>query len=251
MIQSIYNNPYDYDLKYSTYQKDYQLIFEWAKKKNGKILDLGCGTGRLTIPLAKKGYKVEGVDLNSFMLRRAEEKANKLGLNIAFHEMDLTNLNFNEKAAMMFMVGNTFQHILTNHLQDQMLLSIHDHLEDDGILIFGTRMPDLIELAEIQNYEETFLTDTNQLILERHVEEYDLRSQILTCTINKYLIKGDREEWMNEEQIQIRYSFPQEINRLVTQNNYEILHTYGTWDKEELTIDSKEIIMILRKKNQG
>lgn len=251
MMQSIYNNPSEYDLKFSNYQTDYQLILEWAEKANGKIIDLGCGTGRLTIPLFEKGYNVEGVDLSPSMLSRAKEKANTLGLNIAFHEMDLTNLSLYEKAAMMFMVGNTFQHILSNHEQDKMLSSIHNHLKDDGILIFGTRMPVLEELAEQQNYEETFLTENNELILEGHTEEYDTLTQILTCITNKYLVEGNEEKWLNEEQIQIRYSFPQEINRLVACNNFEILHTYGAWGKEEMKSESKEIIMILRKMIQG
>lgn len=250
-MQTIYNNPSEYDLKFASYQTDYQLIFEWAEKANGKIIDLGCGTERLTIPLFEKGFDAEGVDLSSFMLSRAKEKANTLGLNIIFHEMDLTDLNLSEKAAMMIMVGNTFQHILLNHQQDQMLSSIHNHLKDEGILIFGTRMPVLEELAEQQNYEETFLTENNELILEKHTEEYDSSTQILTCTTNKYLVEGIEEKWLNEEHIQIRYTFPQEIYRLVACNHFEILHTYGTWGKQELKSESKEIIMVLRKIAQG
>jgi ubiquinone/menaquinone biosynthesis C-methylase UbiE len=68
-----YDDPESYDWQYEQYMKDFPLIEELAKKLDGQIVDLACGTGRITIPLADKGHKIIGVDLNEGMLKRAKD----------------------------------------------------------------------------------------------------------------------------------------------------------------------------------
>lgn len=63
----------------NTEMDDLPFYSRWLKaKKNGKILELYCGTGRLTIPLIQEGYNITGVDNNTSMLKQAKEKAAKL-----------------------------------------------------------------------------------------------------------------------------------------------------------------------------
>ena len=57
-------------------------------KKGLKILDVGCGTGRHSIELTKRGYSVTGIDLSESQLLRAREKSSELGLKIDFVKMD-------------------------------------------------------------------------------------------------------------------------------------------------------------------
>lgn len=72
-----YNDLEYYDLQYENYLKDFPLLLEWARKQDGRIVDLACGTGRITIPLAERGYNLIGVDLNVGMLERAKRKDKK------------------------------------------------------------------------------------------------------------------------------------------------------------------------------
>ena len=62
--------------------------------KSTKILDIGCGTGRHSIELAKRGYSVTGVDLSESQLGRAKEKAKEQGQEVDFQLSDARNLNF-------------------------------------------------------------------------------------------------------------------------------------------------------------
>jgi ubiquinone/menaquinone biosynthesis C-methylase UbiE len=68
-----YNDPEYYDLQFENYIKDLPLLLDWAQKQGGTI-DLACGTGRITIPLAEQGFHMIGVDLNEGMLNRAKSK---------------------------------------------------------------------------------------------------------------------------------------------------------------------------------
>lgn len=73
---------------------DLEFYKKWLpKNKDARILELCCGTGRLTIPIAMNGYDISGVDNSSTMLERAKLKASKADLNIEFIEADIKSLN--------------------------------------------------------------------------------------------------------------------------------------------------------------
>ena len=77
---------------------DLEFYKKWLpQNKDAKILELCCGTGRLTIPIAKDGYNIKGVDYTLSMLERAKEKAFQAGLKIDFIEADIRELNLGEK----------------------------------------------------------------------------------------------------------------------------------------------------------
>lgn len=73
----------------NTFLSDLQYYKKWLpKNKEAKILELCCGTGRLTIPIAKDGYNICGVDYTPSMLEQAKVKAAEAGLVIDFIEAD-------------------------------------------------------------------------------------------------------------------------------------------------------------------
>lgn len=87
----------------NTFLDDLQFYNKWLPRiKDAKVLELGCGTGRLTIPLAKNGYNITGVDFTSSMLQKAKAKTTKAGLNIEFIEADMRTLSLSEKFDLIF-----------------------------------------------------------------------------------------------------------------------------------------------------
>ena len=72
-----------YDWLYSWRQADIRFYIEEAQKSGGPILELGCGTGRISIPIAKAGIEVVGIDISKPMLDLARSKAKKAGLKIS------------------------------------------------------------------------------------------------------------------------------------------------------------------------
>lgn len=65
-----------------------KLLITWLPNANAKILDVGCGTGSLSVVLAGLGHKVTGIDISPVMISLAQEKAAKHGYQISFHVMD-------------------------------------------------------------------------------------------------------------------------------------------------------------------
>lgn len=156
-----YDNPMQYDMENDAYIGEVAFLSEWASRKpEGIIIDLACGTGRVTMPLASKGYNLIGVDLHRGMLEQARKKANHHNLSIEWEEQDCTQFELNVTSPLIYMVGNSIQHFHTNESQDQLLTSVYNHLESEGIFIFGTRFPSAEELLQ-PNTEEYWRTYTD------------------------------------------------------------------------------------------
>ncbi|KQL35361.1 class I SAM-dependent methyltransferase [Psychrobacillus sp. FJAT-21963] len=247
-----YDNPILYDLENNAYSDDVKFLTKWAAKTEGIIIDLACGTGRATIPLAKEGYKLIGVDLHSGMLNEAKKKASDLNLQVDWIEQDCSELELNVKSNLIFSVGNSFQHFLTNDDQDGLLTSINKHLETKGIFIFGTRFPTAEELLQ-PNTEEYWKTYTDK---ETHhkvdvytISRYESLNQVQHyTTIRRY--KDQIGEIVKEVKtnISLRYVFPKEMERLLFSNGFEILHVYKDWNETPLTDDdSEQMIYVCQK----
>ena len=87
----------------NTFLSDLQFYKKWLpKNRDAKILELCCGTGRLTLPIAKDGYNICGVDYTSSMLEQAKAKASEAGVEINFIKADIRTLDLHEKFDFIF-----------------------------------------------------------------------------------------------------------------------------------------------------
>ena len=81
------------------------------ENRDTRILELCCGTGRLTLPIAKEGYDITGVDYTPSMLAQAKDKAAGAGLEISFIEADIRTLDLREKYDLIFIPFNSIHHL--------------------------------------------------------------------------------------------------------------------------------------------
>lgn len=246
-----YDDPILYDMENELYIEDVPFLMKEALKTVGPIIDLACGTGRVTIPLASKGHQLIGVDVHRGMLDAARKKAEDLNLNINWVEQDCTKLDLNIKSHLIYSVGNSFQHFLTNEDQDGLLSSVNKHLHNEGIFIFGTRFPSVDELLQpsTEEYWKTYICSDTQCPVDVYtISNYDSLNQIQHyTTIRKY--KNKNGEIINEKRtnINLRYVFPKEMERMLLANGFEIIHLYKDWKETPITNDSYEMIYVCRK----
>lgn len=112
---------------------------ELQADKSKRILDIGCGTGRHAIELARRGYSVTGVDLSENQLTRAREKAALAGVNVDFQSMDARSLTFEREfdLALMLCEGG-FPLMETDEMNYEILKGAARALKKPGKLIFTT-----------------------------------------------------------------------------------------------------------------
>ncbi|TKC15517.1 class I SAM-dependent methyltransferase [Robertmurraya kyonggiensis] len=247
-----YNDPILYDQENDHYRTELPLLLKWVSKKQGPIIDLACGTGRITIPMAKSGHELVGVDVHKGMLDEAKQKSMDLNLPIRWVEQDCTKLDLDIKSPLIFSVGNSFQHFLTIEEQDAFLASVHKHFEMDGVFIFGTRFPTGDELLQpsTEEYWKSYTdSETGHTADEYTISNYDSLKQIQHyTTIRKY--KNTDGEIVDEvsTNISLRYVFPKEMERILSGSGFEIVHLYGDWNESSITNASHEMIYVCRKK---
>lgn len=247
-----YNDPILYDKENDHYRSEVPLLLKWAPKKKGPIIDFACGTGRITIPMAKSGHELVGVDVHKGMLDEAKRKSSDLNLPIRWVEQDCTKLNLDIRSPLIYSVGNSFQHFLTNEAQDSLLASINMHLGMDGVFIFGTRFPTGDELLQpsTEEYWRSYTeSETGHTVDVYTISNYDSLNQIQHyTTIRKY--KNTDGEIFDEmsTNISLRYVFPKEMERILTARGFEIVHLYGDWNETPITNASHEMIYVCRKK---
>ena len=121
----------------NTHINDLQFYRQWLpKSKEARILELCCGTGRLTIPIAKDGYDITGVDYTSSMLAQAKVKAAREGIDVEFIEADIRNLDLQKKYDLIFIPFNSIHHLYRNEDLFKAFTVVKKHLKDGGL--FGS-----------------------------------------------------------------------------------------------------------------
>ncbi len=107
--------------------------------KDLRILDVGCGTGRHTIELSKRGYKVIGIDFSASMLKRAREKAKENNLQIEFLQIDARKLPFvNEFDVAIMLCEGAFALMETDEMNFEILKNVYKALKNESKFIFTT-----------------------------------------------------------------------------------------------------------------
>lgn len=97
-----------------------------ARETGGPILEIACGTGRVSIPIARLGYEVTGLDIVPGMLERARDKS--AGLPVRWVQGDGRTFNLNEQFRLIFLTHNAFQAFLTNADQEALLKQVRAQL---------------------------------------------------------------------------------------------------------------------------
>jgi SAM-dependent methyltransferase len=100
-----------------------------------RVVDIGCGTGRITLELTREGYDVTGVDKHSSMVRVAKRNARRAGLSIRFSRGSLETLGLKGRYGAVYSIQDPFNYLLTERSLTQALSRIHNLIRPGGVLV--------------------------------------------------------------------------------------------------------------------
>ncbi len=225
---------------------DLQFYQRWLpKNKNARILELCCGTGRLTIPIAKDGYDISGVDYTSSMLKQAKTKAAATGLEIEFIEADIRSLVLPEKYDLIFIPFNSIHHLYQNEDLFKTLKTVKNHLKPGGLLLLDCFNPNIQFMAagekEQKEIAEYTTKDGREVLIKEHMQ-YENKTQINRITWH-YYINGVFDSIQN---LDMRLFFPQELDSYLEWNGFTIIHKFGSFEEEAFNDNSEKQIFVCR-----
>jgi SAM-dependent methyltransferase len=228
-----------------------------AQEAGGSVLEIACGTGRVTIPIAKLGFATTGLDIVPGMLEQARRKSR--GLPVRWIEADARTFDLHEQFDLIFLTGNAFQAFVTNAEQEALLGSVHAHLHEDGLFAFETRNPLLpntktpnglfvtLETHEEEEAGPSFINANGQEVRVTRTRVYDHVAQIVHLTSYKRWHE-EGQEHTRIARTALRYTFPQELAALLHYNSFNIERQFGDWNEEPLSATSPSIISVCRKR---
>lgn len=219
---------------------------ELKSDKSLKILDVGCGTGRHSIELAKRGFDITGIDLSESQLARAREKAETNNLKIDFRKEDARNLPFSDEfdVAIMLCEGG-FPLMETDEMNYGILRSVTKSLKKDGKFLFTT-LNGLFPLYH--SFEEFCGSATGNGNATYRNNTFDL------MTFRDHNITEFEDDLGNKKTIESneRYYVPSEITLLLKSLGYKKIEIFGAKlgafsRNDKLTTNDFEMLVIARK----
>jgi ubiquinone/menaquinone biosynthesis C-methylase UbiE len=217
------------------------------------VLELGCGTGRVTKAIAEAGHRITGMDISQRMLERASERLADLDDDakerVQLIEGDMTRFELGEKFRLVIVPFRPFQHLLDIRQQMSCLDCVARHLVRGGKLIV-----DFFQTDPRRMHDPEFLQ-------ERLVAEYDM-SGGRRVKLTERVAAFHRAEQRNDVEMiyavnhadgrteslrfafTVRYFFRYEVEHLLARCGYRVGAVYGSFDRSPLLNDSPEMIFV-------
>jgi SAM-dependent methyltransferase len=243
-----YADPQIYDLENDDFEPDGPFFLELAAKTGNPVLELGCGTGRLTIPLAQAGVDITGIEIVPGMLELAKQKSGDLPIQWVC--ADIRSYQLNRTFRLIFESGCVFQHMLTRPDQEAFLARVREHLDDEGRFAFGSIFPSLEQLRDVPEEKEWYTTKhpDGREIRVSGIECYDALRQVKTETAYRRWKDARGQEVVKVVPLSLRYNFPQELETLLHYNGFTVVERYGDNDESPLTNESRSLLYICQKR---
>lgn len=233
-ILDTYEDPLAYDEELTPFKPEGTFLLDLAKQADN-VLEIGCGTGRVTIPLAQQNINITGLDLMPGMLDRAKAKAGDLPINWVC--ADMCDFDLGQQFDLIFTYGAVFQHLHTRLQQEAMLARVHQHLAPGGrfILDIGFRQPKTIKNVLEEQDWYTYTDPAGREIQVRGTDEFDLLKQVWLQTYTRYWQEDGQQKQSKPIRLSLRYFMPQEIEALLHYNGFTVLERYSDWQGNPLT----------------
>jgi len=202
----------------------------------GGALELGVGTGRIALPLARRGVRVHGIDLSEAMVAKLQAKPG--GDRIEVTIGDFATARVDGSFAVAYLVVNTIMNLTTQEEQVACFRNVADHLEPGGCFVIEVMVPRLRRLPPGERYQPFDVSPT-------HVgfDEYDVALQGLVS----------HHYWIEEGEVEVssppfRYVWPSELDLMAQLAGMTLRERWSDWTREPFTSESAKHVSVWEKR---
>jgi SAM-dependent methyltransferase len=241
-----------YDLENADFTEDLNFWLELAEEHGDPILELGCGTGRVLLHLARRGHAVTGVDNSPEMLARLETKlmaasTQHVPTAPVLLRASMSDFAIEQSFKLALMPFNTFMHLLTPEAQIAALVNLRRYLQTGGALALDMSNPGEAYAAQEQGLtlERTFL-DGETTVQQFSQVRVDRAAQLARITWLYDSVAPDGALQRQIVPLTLRYTFPGEMRLLVERCGFTLLHLYGDYDRSPFVDGSPRLLVVAR-----
>ncbi len=223
-----------------------------ARMTGGPVLELGVGTGRVAVPLAKDGHEVVGIDRSEAMLARAEQRARRKAVRLRLLESDMRTFSLEQAFNLIAIPLNTFL-MLTPDDRWACLARVREHLAPAGRLAIDVFQPDPNLIAGFDGgvIEDWTRRDPDT---DRDVTKFSsTRANVDHTTFRWWYEEVDKDgrvrRWQRETTMY--YLYYREAELLLSAAGFDIETLHGDYDGSPVTPTSPKLLVVARRRERG
>ncbi len=226
----------------------YRLLIESCP---GPVLDLGCGTGRILVPLAEDGVEVVGLDSSEAMLALCREKLGRAGANAQVATGDMRRFQADRKFATILIPGFSFQMLVDRDDQLACLETCRGHLIPGGQLVapmyFPWEMLECAEDAQSMERRKEAARDNGERYVAWQGWAIDRDAQVLTLE-NRFQRLGKTGAVLeeNNRSMSLRWEMPYDMQCLLQEAGFLDVESYGDFEMAPPEPRSESIVYVAR-----
>ena len=211
-----------------------------APPSGARLLDVACGHGRHSLELARRGFRVTGIDLSEPSLALAREAAAAEELDVELVHSDMREIPFRDEFDAAINLFTSFGYFETEHEDERALATIARSLKPGGALLLETiNAATLLSVYRAESWSE--LEDGTLMLEQRSYDLLTGRNDVVWTFVRP---DGSRSELRHS----VRLYTPAEIVSMLRRVGLEVERSWGGWDGSELTLDAGNRFLVLARK---
>ena len=227
-----------------------------ASAGGGPILELGCGSGRVLLPLARAGHEITGLDLSAPMLEHCRAKLQseprEVRDRVRLLAADMTSFELGRRFAAIICPFGGFQQLRTVEQQLACLDRCRAHLLPHGALVLDLPNPDPAPPSHARDEpadgeataQMADWTDGRRIRWWTTVIGYDRSQQCNECEVTYEIVEADDTTRRTTETISLRYVFRFELEHLLVRSGFRIIALHGDYDCSPFADESPAMIVV-------
>lgn len=232
---------------------DVDFYVEEALTHGGKVLEIGCGTGRILIPAARQGAEITGLERSPRMLAqckaRLAEEPPEVQKNATLVQADMRDFNLGRQFSIIMIPFRPLQHLVAVSEQISALRAMHRHLEPGGRLVFDVFNPKIQYLVEDNSREredtaEVVLPDGRAFRRTARVAAVHVADQYNEIELIYYVRGTDGKIQRLVQGFPMRWYWRYEVEHLLARCNFRVKAIFGDFNRSPLTDVSPEMIFM-------